>query len=108
MKNEVNTALSQANRDSGNWLPNVKKCPKRMIPCGNASCADEVMRGAQVSVEGIGIRVQNECFSHAKKIAADCEEQGYVCPLSELFNTTPTEAVDSFIDLQMISTGKRV
>lgn len=44
----VESLFEKANRESGEWLPGVRTCPKQAIPCGNPACADEAMHARQI------------------------------------------------------------
>lgn len=100
--------MSSATRDTGDWLPNVHKCPHRMVPCGNASCADEAMRGAETNAKGIGSFAVSESLRHAIDIAKSCASRDVPCPMAELLDQDPVTAVHDFIDYQMIRNEKRI
>ena len=71
--------LKDASRSSGDWLPGVKKCSRRVQPCGNAYCADEAMRS--LSIRDSNPHASIYALSHSEKIARDCNEAGVDCPL---------------------------
>ena len=81
--------LELANRETGNWLPNVKICPKRAKPCGNPFCADEAMHSAQILSAGTSYlsRLQAEqARGHAIQIAQECIHNLTACPLENICN----------------------
>ena len=72
--------LSNANRQSGDWLPGVEKCPARAKPCGNPSCADEAMHAKEMDKGSVvGQIAAKHAAGHAQKIAAQCGVEQ--CPL---------------------------
>lgn len=74
--------LQHANRNSGNWLPQVKSCPNRVNPCGNPRCADEALRARSIRQSSPYGSIQAE--KNARKIASSCNSRGIYCPLTAL------------------------
>ncbi len=76
--------IEASNRSSGDWLPGVRNCINRAIPCGNPLCADEAMRsGAIESGAGQETHGSIQAMNHAIKIAMNCEDGGN-CPLERI------------------------
>ena len=73
--------FNKANSTSGNWLPGVETCLHRAQPCGNAYCADEAIRAAQIPPNGIvnGL-IREHALNHSHKIAKNCRAGVNVCP----------------------------
>lgn len=76
------------NRETGAWLPNVESCPKRAIPCGNPSCADQAMRAKQIIEANpddiVAAKQAAQAVKHAYSIANHCG-MGENCPLEIYF-----------------------
>lgn len=91
--------LLQANRESGDWLPNVHICPMRVKPCGNPRCCDEAMRGGQQLVIGGFIeRLKGDrAIVHAHKIADSCGVDIGQCPLEYQFGVNRHVVIDQLI-----------
>jgi|SRR3989344_4207289 len=79
--------IPEANRSSGKWLPDVKKCTNRAVPCGNPLCADEAMRASEirrVPDPGTLGRIQaDHAEDHAQQIARRCSVPQGQCPLDK-------------------------
>lgn len=89
--------FDDANRDSGNWLPNVNLCPHRLLPCGNVWCADEAMRAAEMQGGIVAIFARQQAESHAFAISEQCAAEGHLCPLQMILNTvSPQDAIKRF------------
>ncbi len=71
--------LKSANRNTGDWLPEVDACGKRAYPCGNPYCADEAMRAN--GIRRSSSQAADQAEKHALKIAQECAES---CPLNNL------------------------
>lgn len=79
------------NRHNGSWLEG--NCPHRVQPCGNAECADEVMRAVQNNSQHIA----RQAMKNATRRAENCEAEGADCPLTNYTGVSqPTEAVITF------------
>jgi len=76
--------LGGANRESGNWLPDVDRCQKRVLPCGNPRCADEAMRAGNIRAGSNDFLAQQQAQQAEKNslsVARDCDPDS--CPLAK-------------------------
>jgi hypothetical protein len=74
----MNGVLNNANRDTGDWLPGVERCPHRMVPCGNPQCADEALKSGQNRAAGSS-HASQEAKKRALRAANNCSNTD--CPL---------------------------
>lgn len=90
---EILQLLSNANRQSGNWLPSIKLCPIRLKPFGNAFCLDEAMRSAQTNNE----HSSTHALDHAHQIARKCNAE--ICPAEKDTGLNRHEVIDLLANL---------
>ena len=75
--------LESANRNSGDWLPGIKKCKDRLRPCGNARCMDMALAAAELDKKGdyASQVFAGEKLAETVKFARECSRGYSKCPL---------------------------